>query len=791
MVTKFYQHIMALVFAINEINANSKILPNITVGFHIYDSYHDMRMTYRTTMDLLYKLHRYFPNYECDTSKNIAAIIGGYSSAMSFYISEILRVYKIPQLTYGSFAPEKITHLSSSFYRVVPSEVEQYIGILRLLQHFQWTWVGLLAVDDDSGEHFVQVMEPLLFQSEICLAFVQRILTKDHWNDMDDVTDFILSARLAFRDSSANIFILYGESTVLIFLNTLLSLGDPSYKEKTSLRKVWIMTAQVDFALTGLHRAWDFQFFHGTISFTIHSNEIHGFQNFLQDRKPHQKQGNGFLKDFWEQAFDCYYPNPQETRNISELCTGDERLESLPGPLFEMHMSGHSYSIYNAVYAIGHAVHSLYSSRSNHRAMDGGQRVRPQDFHPWQGVPISVCNDYCYPGYQKKKKEGATFCCYNCAPCPEGKISNQKDMDDCIKCPQSQYPSKDQDGCILKSITFLSFEETLGFSLASFAVSFSLFTAVVLIIFIKHRDTPIVKANNRNITYILLIALLLCFLSSLLFLGRPRKETCLFRQSAFALIFSGAVSCVLAKTVTVIVAFMATQPGSCTRRWAGKTLTNSIVISCSLVQAAICLLWLGASPPFPDFDSQSLKEEIVAECNEGSVPFFYVVLSYLGLLSLISLIVAFFARKLPDTFNEAKFITFSMLIFCSVWLSFIPAYLSTKGKSTVAMEIFCILVSSTGLLGCIFVPKCYIIVLRPELNRRGVQSQFTWCDGTLQETKSASVAKDEHLPPDPSATQRCSWTYHGICKGLSPARPFGNHCTLATGKQLIVMQVIQ
>ncbi|XP_063158533.1 vomeronasal type-2 receptor 26-like [Candoia aspera] len=794
LVPKNYQHILALVLAVKEINGNPHLLPNVTLGFQIYDNHFSAQKTYHATMLLLYTMKSFVPSYVCGIQNHLTAVIGGLDSETSINMANNLDIFKVPQLIYGSAPVMNDKTPGLSFFQMTPSEKLQYEGILSLLLHFRWTWIVAGVMDNASGERFLDMIIPLFSQHGICFASIERVLYPHSINEMSAVFQKGAKIHDKIMDSKADVMLFYGESYSMILLRWLPYLSNKDKITNMAKGKVWILTTQIEFIAYVQQMDWDPYIIHGALSFTIHANNPPGFKAFVESRNPFSTDEDGFIRDFWQQAFCCVFHVSDADEVDGNICTGREKMENLPGRFFEMSMTGHSYSIYNSAYAVAHALHAMFSSKWRPRGNAGTVGLKLQqhaswqlhhflkglsfnntasdqisldhngelvvglhvmnwvfssnqsfvrvkvgkvdpgvptdqmltindsaiNWHSWfnQSQPLSACSESCHPGSSKKGKEGEPFCCYDCIQCPDGKISEKEDSKECYPCRDESYPSKNQDFCIPKTLTFLSYEEPLGISLGFIALCSSLVSVMVLGTFVKNHHTPIVIANNRDLTYLLLLSLLLCFLSAFLFIGHPEKVVCLLQQTAFGVVFAVAVSSVLAKTLTVVLAFLATKPGSRMRMFVGKRLSNSIVMSCSLIQIGICMTWLATSPPFPDADMDSVVEEIVLQCNQGSVTMFYSVLSYLGVLALISFIVAFMARKLPDTFNEAKFITFSMLVFCSVWLSFVPTYLSTKGKYMVAVEIFSILASGAGLLGCIFLPKCYIMVLRPDLNNR-------------------------------------------------------------------------
>nr|XP_021513926.1 vomeronasal type-2 receptor 26-like [Meriones unguiculatus] len=639
-----YQYLLALYFTIEEINKDSNLLPNMTLGSHIYNAFNSNKITLEGPLMWLSGRSDYIPNYKCNTQHKALGILSGNKPEFSAAIATLLELYNVPQVTYGPFdsmLSEKDTF--PSLYQMSTKDRGLAQGLISLLLQFGWKWVGLIVSDDQRGREFLFDLKVKMVPEDICVAFTEKLPDKWNYRTKDKINDILTISEPSYSIWSAVYAVAHALHKMLLSKTEIGSKEDRKtnwllpWQLHPFLRKIKLINAPGD-----------------AISFDEDKNivETYDIQNFIA----------------------------YSFQNVLQLKVGEFVFKSAQDQGFFI----------NEV---------LIQWPSN-----------------FKQTPQSVCTHSCDPGFWKVLQKERPVCCFSCAFCPEQHISNQTDQQECIPCTSQEYPNHERNQCLPKAVTFLSLEDHLGVALACTALCFSVSTIAVLGIFLKHQESAIVKANNRTLSYILLISILLCFLCSFLFIGRPNTTSCILQQITFAIVFSLAISTVLSKTITVILAFRVTKPGRTMRRLFVSGIYNAVIPICVLIQLILSGVWLGTSPPYTDTDTQSEYGHVIILCNKGSVTAFYCVLAYLGTLALGSFTVAFLVRNLPDTFNEAKFLTFSMLVFCSVWVTFIPVYQSTKGKAMVAVEVFSILASSAGLLGCIFFPKCYIILLRPDKN---------------------------------------------------------------------------
>ncbi|XP_038671890.1 extracellular calcium-sensing receptor-like [Scyliorhinus canicula] len=774
-----------MVFSIEEINRNAELLPNITLGYKILDSCGTPSEGLKGALKLLNEEDQPVSNYACAGFPSVPVIIGDGGSSQSVVVSRMLAPFSVGMISYfSSCTCLSDKHEFPTFFRTIPSDAVQIKALVRLVQHFKWTWVGVVAQDNDYGRFGMMAFIEEIAKFETCVAFIEFISPVGLSERLPQVVERI-------KTSSAKVIIIFCAERFTAALVKEFILHNVTGIQLIA-SEAWITSVQ-------LWTADTLKILSGTIGFGIRRVEIPGLREFLVKLHPSTEPHNPFVEELWREVFGCSVKISNQTLvgTLSsasfEPCTGSENLEATETTYADVSELRGSYNVYKAVYAVAHALHNLqlcengkgpFANKTcggksnivpwqllhyikevkfiNHFGEEvsfdkNGDPVASYDLINWQQgadgtvqfvevgyydaalppgkelqmdknriiwhqgnniAPVSVCSKSCFAGTRKAAQKGQPICCFDCVPCAEGTISNQTDSLECLICPLQDWSNERRDQCIPKYVEFLSFYDTMGITLTAVSLFGTCITGVVAAVFLYSLNTPIVRANNSELSFLLLISLILCFLCSIAFIGQPTPWSCMVRHTVFGVSFVLCISCVLSKTLVVLMAFKATLPASNVMKWFGPKQQRSIVFLCTLIQIIICAIWLVTSPPLPSKNTKYQSAKIILECDVGSTVAFCCVFGYIGFLAGICFLLAFLARALPDKFNEAKFITFSMLIFFAVWVTFIPAYISTPGKYTVAVEIFAILASSFGLLICIFAPKCFIILLRPEENSK-------------------------------------------------------------------------
>ncbi|XP_046720769.1 extracellular calcium-sensing receptor [Silurus meridionalis] len=764
-----------MMFAIEEINRDDNLLPNITLGYKILDSCASPTNVLRAALTLVSMSEKNESSSQCYPPP-LSAIVAESGSTQSLVVAGAFGPFRVPVVSYFSTC-ECLSDKNKypTFFRTIPSDYYQAKALAFLVKRFEWTWIGVLQSDNDYGRNGISAFTKEVQELGVCISFVGTILRTYPQSKILEVVEIIK------------------QSTVKVIL-AFVPEGDlyPLMKEVVKQNITGIQWIGSEAWVTADRPSTPemFKYFGGTIGFVVRKMAIPKLGPVLREINPYNKSESSFVTDFWETIVGCRPPSSvNDVLNGTKTCTGAETVD-YTNKFFDVTQLRETYNVYQAVYAIAHALHQVMFCENpetnvskqcrsvleiipnmvseqlkkvhfvdafgedvffdqngdppasyeviNWQLRDGQvqhigvgyfstsaegkyELVINEDRIVWRTgnlTPKAVCSEVCPQGTRKAQIKGKPMCCFDCIPCTDGSISNTTGAADCITCPEEYWSNERKDTCVMKITEFLSYTETMGIVLITVSLFGACLAFSTMLVFIYFRNTPIVKANNSELSLLLLLSLIFCFLCPLTFIGELTVWSCMLRHTAFGIAFALCISCMLGKTIVVVTAFRATLPGNNVAGKFGPTQQRAIVCSCTAVQIVICVIWLNVAPPFPDKVFEQHSKKIILECNTGSDAAFYAVLGYIGFLALICLVLAFLARKLPDNFNEAKFITFSMLIFCAVWITFIPAYVSSPGKYTVAVEIFAILSSAFGLLLCIFAPKCYIILIKPERNTR-------------------------------------------------------------------------
>ncbi|KAI4875128.1 hypothetical protein NFI96_025532, partial [Prochilodus magdalenae] len=642
----------------------------------------------------------------CLSKAPVPAVIGLASSTPTRAVAHILGPFEIPLISYfATCTCLTDKRVYPSFLRTVPSDVFQVRALVQLMAHFGWRWVATIGTDEDYSRYGIQAFTEQLEEWGGCVAFhrtlpkvpteaqisaiadaleastarvvvvfategqllellfevARRNLTGWQWVASEAwVTAQILTApefqhvlagTLGFSFKGANIS---GLSEFL--LRVLPSPGPGSvftnqfWEEQFGCRLPYESTEFVGRPIcTGLE---DLSLIESSytsaspvrVSYNVYKAVYaiaHALHSLLQcTPEGSEPKGCNTGSEFTPGQLLHHLKRINFTNQFGEKVYFDQNGE--PVPLYDIinwQKDGNGEIQFQKV--------GSYDGSTPY----GEQLEMDKDSIEYAGgqikVPVSLCTSPCPPGTRQATRPGQPVCCFDCLPCAEGEFTNTSGATECIKCPMYYWSNAERVACVAGIEEFLSFQEIMGIILVALALIGVGAATAVSVIFFLFRATPIVKANNSELSFLLLLSLKLCFLCSLVFMGRPSLWSCQARQAAFGISFVLCISCILVKTIVVLLAFRSTMPGSTSIKRFGPSQQRAFIVACTAGQAVLCMGWLALAPPVPYKNTSYQGGKIVLECKDVWPLGFYMVLGYIGLLSCVCFVLAFLGRKLP------------------------------------------------------------------------------------------------------------------------------------------------
>ncbi|XP_044147094.1 G-protein coupled receptor family C group 6 member A-like [Bufo gargarizans] len=779
----------SMIYAIEKIN-NSTLLQGIKLGYEIYDTCSYPLKAVESTLKFIPDSAMRQNDSNCSNRKNprpVKAVVGEIYSENSIAISQILSLHLIPQISPASSAPTLSDKVKfPSFLRTIPSDTHQTRAIVELIKTFQWNWVGIISSDDQYGRSAQELLNSLFKLEGICTAFSNPVPS---YAGHPLLKDYLESALSSIRGSSTEVVIVIAKDPIVanliqecIKLNiSKIWIASDSWSDSKDVMSI------KNIEKAGTFLGINFKMGH-VIGFEDYLSNLqslgHGAVNhFLEEYKELRfdctEEYREYLQCVKSSSGNCSFNGSLEIKSPF-ACQIDNFSFANDDYLVKNIEWSRTYSTHLAVLAIANALDKVLCTngvckkwfdfspsqlleklKNETFSFNGetfnfdssGDALIGYDVLAWNlststieivgkyeisenkisinrrliqwntetnQVPFSNCSKSCIPGYFRKYSY--ISCCYECVPCPKDYYSPMADMTECLKCSSLQWSTNGSDRCTNRTIEYFAWKDPYSITLVVFSVVGFLLVLITGVLFIYHFDTPAVKAAGGYYTFLLMISLLSSLVSIVFFIGEPTETLCKVRQPLFGISFTISVCCILMKSIQILIAFESAK--RCKVLAPVKYLSPVVIITLSSIQMIICTLWLLMNGPYRQDDT--MNDLIILKCNEGSYAAFGIMLGYIGFLALLCFILAYKGRKLPEKYNEARCITFSMLVYMFVWILFIPIYINTtSGMYLSAVQAVAILASIYGLITCHLLPGCYILIFKRETCTREKYLQST------------------------------------------------------------------
>ena len=780
----------ATIFAIEKINKNSTILPNVTIGYDLRDYCYSNARAMKIAYDFMCDgdpVH--MSNQNISTSptryvketKTISALLGPTESGSAVLVGSLLQVSDIPAISPSVTSDELSSQMYKDFFRTVPPDRWQAKVMADIIELFNWTYVAAVGLDDSYGQNGISALEKESYnRGTFCIAFSEYIPRLGYWNKTKET---VLKIK---RWSKVAVIIIWLSGRY----------GREFFSEATAqnVEKTWILsdalTARGTFLDTHL------TILNGSLGIKPHEYSVLEFEEHLKMITPAKsiERGAHWWEEFWRLHFNCSATNANEQSGVA-LC---ETNLTLHHALQKIHGSFVSYRI-DAVYAIAHALDNIY--RCSLTIHGAGKRGKCPPFKPtvkgrdlekylrnisfdgltgrvgfdkfgdpltasydiinfqhdstdaarknilvgswnknntpklevdlsrlrWRTpfTPLSFCSSECLPGTRRAKTE---LCCWDCIKCPLGTVSTKVGSISCTKCDPETKSNEGRSRCEKLSVINITHLNVYGITITLVA---SLGLILILFVggpYIKFFNTPVLRASNREISFLLLFGISSLFILAVLELSEPSHSLC---TTTFFWRYFGLNLCITVlflKTMRIASVFEVDKLAQLFTP-CYKTLTRQGIFLSGMNLAFICLLalWIFLDPPRRNKIIR-VDEYIFLVCkpfdtNVGLV-LFIAVCAYTLIVAFLVTYYAFKARGIPENFNETKYIGFSMYILLLSSLAYYPVLFAFESWYVTIVSCTTTLVTSFGMLGCMFGPRIYILFFQSEQNTiESVRSQ--------------------------------------------------------------------